>query len=106
MWTREEMAAIAEMQIKYEGYIERDLERIRKMERMESRKIPESLDYASVRGLKNEAREKLQRIRPETIGQASRISGVDPSDISLVLVRLEALSREARKARQGADDDE
>lgn len=102
----EEMAAIAEMQIKYEGYIERDLERIRKMERMESRKIPESLDYASVRGLKNEAREKLQRIRPETIGQASRISGVDPSDISLVLVRLEALSREARKARQGADDDE
>lgn len=102
----EEMAAIAEMHIKYEGYIERDLERIRKMERMESRKIPESLDYASVRGLKNEAREKLQRIRPETIGQASRISGVDPSDISLVLVRLEALSREARKARQGADDDE
>lgn len=101
-----EMAAIAEMQIKYEGYIRRDLERIRKMERMESRRIPEAFDYASVRGLKNEAREKLQRIRPETIGQASRISGVDPSDISLVLVRLEALSREAQKARQGADDDE
>lgn len=102
----EEMAAIAEMQIKYEGYIERDLERIRKMERMESRGIPESFDYASVRGLKNEAREKLQRIRPETIGQALRISGVDPSDISLVMVRLEALAREARKARQAADGDE
>ncbi len=102
----EEMAAIAEMQIKYEGYIERDLERIRKMERMESRRIPESFDYGSVRGLKNEAKEKLQRIRPETIGQASRISGVDPSDISLVLVRLEAMSREARKARQETDGNE
>jgi tRNA uridine 5-carboxymethylaminomethyl modification enzyme len=76
------------------------------MERMESRRIPESFEYGSVRGLKNEAREKLQRIRPETIGQASRISGVDPSDISLVLVRLEAMSREARKARQETDGDE
>jgi len=98
----EEMAAIAEMQIKYEGYIERDLERIKKMKRMESRRIPESFDYAGVSGLKNEAREKLERIRPETIGQASRISGVDPSDISLVAVRLEALSRREARARTGA----
>lgn len=98
----EEMAAIAEMQIKYEGYIERDLERIKKMKRMESRRIPESFDYAGVSGLKNEAREKLERIRPETIGQASRISGVDPSDISLVAVRLEALSRREARARTGS----
>ena len=98
----EEMAAIAEMQIKYEGYIERDLERIKKMKRMESRRIPESFDYAGVSGLKNEAREKLEKIRPETIGQASRISGVDPSDISLVAVRLEALSRREARARTGA----
>lgn len=98
----EEMAAIAEMQIKYEGYIERDLERIKKMKRMESRRIPESFDYAGVSGLKNEAREKLERIRPETLGQASRISGVDPSDISLVAVRLEALSRREARARAGA----
>ncbi|HSV96095.1 MAG TPA: tRNA uridine-5-carboxymethylaminomethyl(34) synthesis enzyme MnmG [Spirochaetota bacterium] len=91
-------AAIAEMHIKYQGYIERDLERIRKMERMESRRIPESFDYATVAGLKNEAREKLKRLRPETIGQATRISGVDPSDISLVMVRIEAMARAARKA--------
>ncbi len=100
-----DMAAIAEMQIKYEGYIERDLERIRKMERMESRRIPDALEYASVAGLKNEAREKLERLRPETIGQASRISGVDPSDISLVMVRIESMARAARKAGAGSGKD-
>jgi tRNA uridine 5-carboxymethylaminomethyl modification enzyme len=100
-----DMAAIAEMQIKYEGYIERDRERIRKMERMESRRIPESFDYASVAGLKNEAREKLKRIRPETIGQATRISGVDPSDISLVLVRMESMARTAGKSTEGSTGD-
>ncbi len=98
-------AAIAEMEIKYEGYIERDRERTRKMERMESRRIPESFDYTAVAGLKNEAREKLKRIRPETIGQATRISGVDPSDISLVMVRIESMARAARKAGAENGDD-
>ncbi|MCU0844225.1 MAG: tRNA uridine-5-carboxymethylaminomethyl(34) synthesis enzyme MnmG [Spirochaetes bacterium] len=98
-------AAIAEMEIKYEGYIERDRERTRKMERMESHRIPESFDYTAVAGLKNEAREKLKRIRPETIGQATRISGVDPSDISLVMVRIESMARAARRAGAGNGDD-
>ncbi len=98
-------AAIAEMEIKYKGYIERDRERTRKMERMESRRIPESFDYTAVAGLKNEAREKLKRIRPETIGQATRISGVDPSDISLVMVRIESMARAARKAGAENGDD-
>jgi tRNA uridine 5-carboxymethylaminomethyl modification enzyme len=93
------------MEIKYEGYIERDRERTRKMERMESHRIPESFDYTSVAGLKNEAREKLKRIRPETIGQATRISGVDPSDISLVMVRIESMARAARRAGAGNGDD-
>ncbi len=98
-------AAIAEMEIKYEGYIERDRERTRKMERMESHRIPESFDYTAVAGLKNEAREKLKRIRPETIGQATRISGVDPSDISLVMVRIESMARAARRTGAGNGDD-
>ncbi|RPI91474.1 MAG: hypothetical protein EHM32_10575 [Spirochaetales bacterium] len=98
-------AAIAEMEIKYKGYIERDRERTRKMERMESRRIPESFDYTAVAGLKNEAREKLRRIQPETIGQATRISGVDPSDISLVMVRIESMARAARKAGAENGDD-
>jgi tRNA uridine 5-carboxymethylaminomethyl modification enzyme len=88
-----ELAPIVEMEIKYEGYIYRDLERIKKIEKMESKKIPEDIDYSTVNGLKNEAREKLKKFRPQTVGQASRISGVDPSDISILIVHLELLSK-------------
>lgn len=97
----QEMAAVAEMEIKYEGYIKKDLERIKKLERMESREIPDSFDYSRVQGLKKEAREKLIRIRPGTIGQAMRISGVDPSDISIVMVHIEALSRRGKNVPRG-----
>ncbi|HOP61729.1 MAG TPA: tRNA uridine-5-carboxymethylaminomethyl(34) synthesis enzyme MnmG [Spirochaetota bacterium] len=90
---RPEFAPIIEMEIKYEGYIFRDMERIKKIEKMESKKIPEDIDYSSVNGLKNEAREKLKKFRPQTIGQASRISGVDPSDISILIVHLELLKK-------------
>ncbi len=89
----EDLAPIIEMEIKYEGYIFRDLERIRKIEKMESKKIPDDIDYKAVQGLKNEAREKLARFRPQTVGQASRISGVDPSDISILIVHLELLNK-------------
>lgn len=88
-----EIAPIAEMEIKYEGYIKKEKERAEKMKRLEEKVIPENIDYSNVKGLKNEAREKLSRIRPHTVGQAHRISGVDPSDISLVLVYIESLSR-------------
>lgn len=89
----EQEAKIVEMNIKYEGYIKKDLERVKKLEQMENKKIPETINYDEIIGLKNEAREKLKKIKPETIGQALRISGVDPSDISIVLVHIESLSR-------------
>lgn len=82
-----------EMKIKYHGYIQRDLERIRKMEKMEKLSIPENTNYDAIQGLKNEAREKLKTFTPMTVGEASRISGVDPSDISILLVYLEASNR-------------
>ena len=82
-----------EMEIKYEGYIRRDNERIQRLEKMEEHIIPENIDYDAIKGLKNEARQKLKKVSPRTIGQAMRISGVDPSDISILIVHLEALRK-------------
>jgi tRNA uridine 5-carboxymethylaminomethyl modification enzyme len=92
---------IIEMEIKYEGYIARDLERIKKIEKMEARAIPPGIDYMTMEGLKREAREKLDRIKPGTIGQAMRIPGVDPSVISIILVHVEALSRKQKEVPRG-----
>ena len=96
-----ELAAIVEMEIKYEGYITRDQERIRKIEKMENKNIPSTIDYASIKGLKKEARDKLNSIKPGTIGQAMRISGVDPSDISILLVHMEAMNRRVNEVPRG-----
>ncbi len=92
---------IIEMEIKYEGYIARDIERIKKIEKMESRSIPKDIDYMNMEGLKREAREKLDRVKPETIGQAMRIPGVDPSVISILLVHIEALNRKQKEVPRG-----
>jgi len=100
----EQLSPIIEMEIKYEGYIARDQEKIKKAEKMESKLIPEDLDYKTIQGLKNEAREKLIKIKPATIGQASRISGVDPSDISILLVYLETLSQRRKEVPRGTSD--
>ncbi len=100
-----DLADIIEMEIKYEGYIKKDLDRIEKIKRMEEREIPESIDYAIVQGLKNESREKLIRIKPRTIGQAMRISGVDPSDISILIVHLEAVRKRAGRVPHGTRSD-
>ena len=81
-----EIAEAVEADVKYSGYIARDLERIGTLREMESREIPENFDYQSVMGLKKEARQKLMEIRPRTFGQAARISGVNPSDISALAV--------------------
>lgn len=89
----QDLAAIIEMEIKYEGYIERDQERIKKIEKMEKKTIPKDLQYTSIKGLKKEAMEKLSIIKPETIGQAMRISGVDPTDISILLVHIELMKK-------------
>ncbi|MBN1411808.1 MAG: tRNA uridine-5-carboxymethylaminomethyl(34) synthesis enzyme MnmG [Spirochaetales bacterium] len=77
-----------ELDIKYEGYIKRQEEQIKRFERLESLKIPEEFNYDTVTGLSTESREKLKKIRPVSLGQASRISGVRPADISLLLVYL------------------
>jgi tRNA uridine 5-carboxymethylaminomethyl modification enzyme len=97
----EQLSPVIEMEIKYEGYIARDEEKIKKMEKMESRLIPDNLDYKTIQGLKNEAREKLIKVKPATIGQASRISGVDPSDISVLLVHLEVLVQKDKEVPRG-----
>ena len=81
-----EVAESVEADIKYSGYITRDLERIGTMKEMESREIPEGFNYEKVIGIKKEARQKLSEIRPRTFGQAARIAGVNPSDISALAV--------------------
>jgi tRNA uridine 5-carboxymethylaminomethyl modification enzyme len=82
-----------EIEIKYAGYLKRQLEEIKKVRKMESRKIPDWIDFSSMNALKKEAREKLQKIRPLSIGQAARISGITPADISVLMVLLEKHSR-------------
>lgn len=77
-----------EIELKYEGYIKRQQELIKKMEKLEEVKIPESFDFLKLKTISNESKEKLHKIRPRSIGQASRISGVSPSDISILLVYL------------------
>ncbi len=98
----ESIAPIVEMEIKYEGYIKKQLETVNKMKRMEEKSVPEDIDYKEIKGLKNEAREKLIRIKPGTIGQALRISGVDPSDVSILLVYLESLAKQKRNDQHRA----
>ncbi len=78
-----------EIQIKYEGYIKKANEQVKRMLKMEDKKIPEHIDYDAIHSLAGEAREKLKKIRPISIGQASRISGVNPADISILLVYIE-----------------
>ena len=74
--------------MKYEGYIRKEQEMVDKMDRLESLKLTDGFDYKAIKSLSIEAREKLNNIRPRTIGQASRISGVSPSDISVLLVHI------------------
>jgi len=93
------------MEIKYAGYIQKDRELIARLNRMEERIIPDDVDYRDIAGLKNEAREKLVRVQPRTIGQAMRISGVDPSDASILLVHLEARERVAKKEKRKENAD-
>ncbi|NNF03748.1 MAG: tRNA uridine-5-carboxymethylaminomethyl(34) synthesis enzyme MnmG, partial [Rhodothermales bacterium] len=82
------IADMVEIDLKYEGYIERARDQIRSMEKMEGRALPEGVDYMGIDSISKEAREKLDRIRPDNLGQASRISGVSPADISVLMVLL------------------
>ena len=84
------------VEIKYAGYIEKQMQQIEKFKKLENKSIPADIDYLSIEGLRLEARQKLDRFRPGSVGQASRISGVSPADINVLLVWLEKTSRSGR----------
>ena len=85
----EEVCEQVNINIKYEGYIERQLKQVKQFKKLEKKRIPTSIDYSSIKSLRQEAIQKLADIRPESVGQAARISGVSPADISVLLVYLE-----------------
>lgn len=87
-----------EITAKYEGYISKQIEQVERVAKLEEKKLPSEIDYLSLQGLAGEAREKLQTIRPLSVGQASRISGISPADISILLVYLEQQRRGEAKA--------
>ena len=78
----------AEVDIKYAGYANRQLSEVERHRKLEEKKLPSDIDYKSIRGLRIEAAQKLDKFRPQTVGQASRISGVNPADISVLLIYL------------------
>lgn len=79
--------------IKYEGYIKRQIAQVEQFKKLEKRKIPKDIDYEKIEGIRIEARQKLNKVKPESVGQASRIEGVSPADISVLLIYLESLKR-------------
>ena len=89
----EDVITQVEIEIKYEGYIQRQLRQVEQFKKMEKKLIPPSLDYDNVKSLRLEARQKLKSFHPVSIGQASRISGVSPADISVLLIYLEQFNR-------------
>ena len=82
------ICSIVEILIKYEGYIEKTINEVNKMLKLENKEIPEDIDYEKVPNIATEAKQKFMSVKPLTIGQASRISGVNPSDINMLLVYL------------------
>ena len=87
----EEIWSQVETDLKYEGYIRREKESVARQQRQEGHPVPMDLDYASIPGLRNESRQKLAQVRPVTLGQASRISGVTPADVGLLAVWIRKL---------------
>ena len=100
-----EIAEQVEFDIKYQGYIDRQESEIEKFRHLEGKRIPKGFDYNSVPSLRTEARTKLSKIEPATIGQASRISGVSPADISILMVWLKRASTRERLVQQNEKPD-
>lgn len=94
---RDEVREQVEITIKYEGYLTRQKKQVEEFMRTESVRIPNEIDYESINGLRIEARQKLQKIRPETLGAAQRISGVSPGDIAVLMIKLEQMRREEKQ---------
>lgn len=82
-----------EIQIKYEGYIKLQEGQVEKFKKLEQKILPKEIDYNNIKGLRIEARQKLNKIKPNSVGQASRISGVSPADISVLLIYLEQVKK-------------
>jgi tRNA uridine 5-carboxymethylaminomethyl modification enzyme len=80
----------AQINVKYDGYIKRELSEVAKQQKLEEKLLPADIDYSQVKGLRLEAAQKLAKIRPLNIGQASRISGVNPADISVLIIYLQS----------------
>jgi tRNA uridine 5-carboxymethylaminomethyl modification enzyme len=89
-----QVAEQVEIQVKYEGYISRQLEQIEHFKKLENKKIPSEVNFNNIKGLRLEARQKMSSIMPDSVGQASRISGVSPADISVLLVYIEQFNRQ------------
>ena len=97
---RPDVAEQVEIQIKYEGYIRRQQEQVEQVRSVEWMKIPENIDYKEMPGLSREVVEKLERVRPRTIGQASRISGITPAAITVLMIYLKRMESEGDRARK------
>ncbi len=97
----DEIAEQVNINIKYEGYIAREKRQVEQFKKMENRLIPDGIDYENIDNIRKEARQKLADIRPESIGQASRISGVSPSDISVLLIYIEQWNRSHSSDKKG-----
>jgi tRNA uridine 5-carboxymethylaminomethyl modification enzyme len=95
---REDIAEQVNINLKYEGYIERQLRQVEKFKKLENKIIPEKIDYSQINGLRAEAKQKLEKFNPRSIGQASRISGVSPADISVLMVYIEQFRRKGKKS--------
>lgn len=87
------VAEQVEISIKYRGYLDRQVKQIHEQKRLESQRIPDSLDYLQLEGMRNEARQKLDRVRPLTLGQASRVEGVSPADIAVLMAYVKRFER-------------
>ena len=96
-----EVCEQVQLRIKYEGYINLQLEQVEAMRKLEKKLLPQDIDYSTLRGLRLEAAEKLAKVRPASIGQASRISGVNPADVSVLLVWLEQRRRDEEQKTEG-----
>jgi tRNA uridine 5-carboxymethylaminomethyl modification enzyme len=95
-----EIADEIEIQVKYEGYIKRQLSQAEQFKKLENRKLLQEINYLEIKGLSLEARQKLNEINPANLGQASRISGVSPADISVLMVYLEQKRREYKREKE------
>ena len=111
-WTPEELLEVpeeircqVELEVKYEGYIEKELASAKKLARLEQKRIPEDFSFETIKGLKKEALEKLKKVRPQSLGQAGRIQGVTPCDLSLLLVALESKKGEGVEIFNPIDGD-